>query len=306
MSDLIHARLQRIVRIIFPDSQLIKSWPLKGGLSAQATVLEVNTRDGLSKKIIMRQPPDFILRSNPFHADYEFNLLHLLRAKGIPAQTPLYVDQSCEIWPSPFLIVDYIEGNPDFSPFSLLYTAKKMAETLANIHSTVLSSDEQKFLRSKAQILPKRRENLDTALREEDIRNILEPIWPLSSRNTSVLVHADFWPGNIIWDKNELVATIDWENSGICDPLFDLAIARLDILWLFGRESMEHFTSHYVRLRPIDIEYLPYWDIFAALRPASRLGIWASVYPSLGRGDITEETMRRDHQYFLSKAIECL
>jgi hypothetical protein len=44
---------------------------------------------------------------------------------------------------------------------------------------------------------------------------------------------------------------------------------------------------------------LPYWDLCAALRPASKLGAW-------GLDEATEQRMRHLHKVFVTQALERL
>lgn len=99
---------------------------------------------------------------------------------------------------------------------------------------------------------------------------------------------------------------IDWEDAKLGDPLADLANSRLDILWIFGPDAMHDFTQQYQSITTIDYTNLPYWDLCAALRPASQIAEWAAVYPPLGRQDITEKTMREGHRLFVAQAFEQL
>jgi aminoglycoside phosphotransferase (APT) family kinase protein len=114
-----------------------------------------------------------------------------------------------------------------------------------------------------------------------------------------VLLHGDFWPGNILWKDGRLVAVIDWEDAAIGDPLADVANGRLEVLWAFGIDAMRSFTDQYASMAAIDWTSLPYWDLCAALRPASKIGEWAA-------NDIAEERMRKGHRWFITQAFEKL
>jgi aminoglycoside phosphotransferase (APT) family kinase protein len=109
----------------------------------------------------------------------------------------------------------------------------------------------------------------------------------------------DFWPGNLLWKDGQLVAVIDWEDAKLGDPLADVANSRLEILWAFGIDAMQSFTHQYQSMTTIDFTNLPYWDLCAALRPASKIAEWAA-------GDITEKTMREGHRWFITQAFEKL
>jgi aminoglycoside phosphotransferase (APT) family kinase protein len=114
-----------------------------------------------------------------------------------------------------------------------------------------------------------------------------------------VLLHGDYWPGNILWRDGQLVAIIDWEDAKVGDPLADLGYTRLEILWAFGIDAMHQFTDHYLSLAAIDVTHLPYWDLCAALRPASKIGKWAA-------DDDVEKRMRERHRVFITQAFDKL
>jgi aminoglycoside phosphotransferase (APT) family kinase protein len=137
---------------------------------------------------------------------------------------------------------------------------------------------------------------IDESLAEGRIRSALEAVWPLPPRNKATLLHGDFWPGNILWQVGRVAAVIDWEDAEVGDPLADLGNSRLEILWAFGPEAMELFTGYYQALTPFDITNLPYWDLCAALRPASRISEWAA-------DPITEKAMRQGHRLFINQAF---
>ena len=72
-----------------------------------------------------------------------------------------------------------------------------------------------------------------------------------------MLVHGDYWPGNILWRDGRIVAVVDWEDAAVGEPLADLANCRLEILWSFGIEAMNDFTDDYRSLMTVDFTNLP-------------------------------------------------
>jgi aminoglycoside phosphotransferase (APT) family kinase protein len=138
----------------------------------------------------------------------------------------------------------------------------------------------------------------------------LEKVTTLGQQNKPVLLHGDYWPGNILWRDDTIVAVIDWEDAQIGDPLIDFAISRLDILWIFGSDAFHAFTSHYQSLMDIDYVNLPYWDLCAALRLARLIGDdlakWTAFFIPFGRHDITEHIFREYFRYFITQALEKL
>ena len=171
---------------------------------------------------------------------------------------------------------------------------------LSRIHQVDCSNLDVSFLPQQEKIvaekLRKRPAKVDESLEEGRIRDALEAVWPLYQRNTTVLLYWNFWPGNILWRYGQLVAVIDWEDAALGDPLADVANSRLEILWAFEIDAMQSFTHYYQSLTAIDFTNLPYWDLYAALRPISQIAEW-------GLDNSTEQLMRKKHRWFITQAF---
>jgi aminoglycoside phosphotransferase (APT) family kinase protein len=296
-------KFEQVVQKIDPHSKLLRTWELKGGVSAQVTALETLRPDGHTQKMIVRRHGEVDLTHNPQIAADEFKLLHLVHSVGVAAPKPYYLDQSGEIFSTPYLVIEYIEGKPEFAPPHVPDLLLQLATHLSRIHQVDCSNLDVSFLpqpeKIYAETLRERPTRVDESLDEGHIRDALGAVWPLPQRNTSVLLHGDFWPGNILWKDGQLVAIIDWEDAGSGDPLADVANSRLEILWAFGIEAMQHFTQQYQSMTPIDFTNLPYWDLCAALRRVAQIAQW-------GLDDTTERTMRERHRWFVTQAFEKL
>jgi aminoglycoside phosphotransferase (APT) family kinase protein len=216
---------------------------------------------------------------------------------------PYPLDQSCQIFPTPCIVLEYIEGATVFVPSDLSEFIREMAAQLSKIHSVDCSNLDLSFLpkqsEQSAKTISVRREILDESIGEGRIRDALESLWPWTQRNESALLHGDFWPGNILWKDGQLAAVIDWEDARTGDPVAELADSRLEILWAFGIDAMNDFTNHYKSEMPLDFSDLPCWDLYAALRPAFRIPDWAD-------GDVEQEAMREGHRQFVGQAFERL
>lgn len=253
---------------IHPRSRLLRTWELKGGVSAHVTALEIERADGRTDKLVVRRHGPADLARNPHVAADEFRLLELLEAAGVAAPRPRHLDRDGELFCTPCLVVSFVEGEP--APADAEAVVTQLATVLADIHR--VSGD--------VSFLPR----LDHTER----------------RNRSVLLHGDFWPGNTLWKEGRLAAVIDWEDAAIGDPLADVANARLELLWALGREAMDEFTRAYASLATaVDFTDLPHWDLWADARLAPRTTEW-------GLDDATERAMRAARETFVAQALEKL
>lgn len=301
--------LERIVQKLSLGGRLLRSWPLKGGMSARMTVLEITTGSDDPRRIILRQPAAGVLHRNPDAARNEYRLLQMLHARGLAVPAPLLLRTSGETSMPPYLALEYIEGAPDFAPSNPLECARQMAEQLALIHSVEPDGNDLAFLLQPAGC----GEQVDdktpigaAALDPEAARRALSA-HPFPTAGCVTLLHGDFWPGNILWQDGRIAAVIDWEDARLGDPLSDLAIARLDIAWIYGWEAMHSFTQSYLSLMTLDDANLSYWDLCAALRLSRLVGEylagWAAYFQPYGRLDITPEHICTCFHRFIQQAM---
>jgi aminoglycoside phosphotransferase (APT) family kinase protein len=181
------------------------------------TALEIERADGVTKRMVVRRHGNVDLERNPHIAADEFKLLRILRSHGLPVPAPYLLDQSGEVFSTPYLVVEYIEGEPEFAPPNLADHILELATHLSRIHSLGGSDAGLSFLPEQEVIYEQKvRERpaiVDESLDEGHIRDTLESVWPLSRQNKSVLLHGDYWPGNILWKDGRLAGIIDWEDA---------------------------------------------------------------------------------------------
>lgn len=289
---------QRLAQRVDPRNEVLRSWPLTGGVSAQVTALEVRGSVGQVERWVIRQYGAANSCRSPNAAADEFRLLNFLRAAGLPVPWPWYAAPSGEIFPGPVLVTEFVEGQADLTPTGGISRAVQSAQFLSQLHALRGAEAELPFLRP-LRGLGERPAVLDETLSEGQIRDVLEPLWPPPSRNAPAVLHGDFWPGNVLWRAGQLAAVIDWEDAALGDPLADLANARLETLFFWGPRAMHELTWHYQVGSGLNCASLPCWDLWAALRPAGRMAGW-------GLDARTEETLRARHRWFVRQALKDL
>jgi len=295
-------RFELVVKKIDPRGRLLRAWELKGGVSAQATALEMAGADGQVRKLIVRRHGEIDLNRNPQIASDEFKLLRFLHSQGLAVPEPYYVDRSGEIFPSPYLVIQYIAGETQFAPTDLTGYIRQFTANLAAIHGIDHSKAGFLFLPRQEQAIAARlrhRQAVAGEQVEDRVLEALEPVWPLPRRNRPVLLHGDYWPGNLLWRDEKLVGILDWEDAALGDPLADVANSRLEILWAFGGEAMPEFTGIFQSMSHVDSTDLPYWDLAATLRPAGKFTGWAADAEAAQR-------MQERYVWFIDRAIQDL
>lgn len=289
--------LARLLRHVAPGARLLAARPLAGGISARVTALEIAPPDG--RTLVLRRHGAADLARDPEIAAHEFRLLQVLQAAGVPAPTPLHLDTSGTVLPTPWLLQGFVDGDTEDVPADLDDHMRQLAEALAAIHR-VPATDLTFLPRQKEQAAALIREHRpsgpDESLAESRLRAALAAAWPPPRCNPPALLHGDVWPGNLLWRGGWLQAVIDWEDAAIGDPLADLANARLELFIAQGEDAMAALTRHYLALTGTDTAALPLWDLWAALRPIADLPGW-------GLAPEPERHLRERHCAFTDKAL---
>lgn len=297
--ELLHDRLQNAIDAISPGDKLGVVTALKGGVSAQMWVFEAGEE---GRTLVARLPGQHIQEKDNA-IDAEFRNLAAVGRAGIKAPQAIYLEPSSLGQKARIYVMSFVEGKADLGPELREGHLDQFARCLAKIHQLDVGAGDLSLVRRLQNPWMPRGEEADVALREPEIRKALEAFGPQEGDNPTVLRHGDMWPGNVLWKNGELAAVVDWENASLGDPLADLSICRLDLLWVFGWDAMEEFTESYLAHNPVATRLLPYFDLVASLRPMNDLKRWAPAYVEFGRPDITYETLARSHQKFTESAL---
>ena len=304
---LTEATLAAITRRLDPEARLLASHTLEGGVSATMTALDVDRR-GRRQTVIVRLPGPANLKADPESATHEFRLLGLLAEHGIPAPRPLLLDTARDLVAMDYLVLGWLEGAVDFAPADPIAAAEAMAALLARVHAIPATPDlgflpmvDDPLALQEAGLADDHPARLDAAgVRHAELARA--EALPAGF----VLLHGDFWPGNMLWRDGALAAALDWEDAATGDPLSDVAIARLDLAIFFGLDAADAFAARYSRETGHDLAALPLWDLYACQRGPVDYGAWGDSWAEEGRPDLDAAAMEAGRSAMLQRARTAL
>lgn len=266
-------QLAAVAGRVLPGAHLLNAHRLTGGVSAHVHALEVEAGDGQRRTFVLRCHGATAWKAHGEQVTArEFALLDSLYRAGLPVPEPVLLDASCSVLTVPYLVTVFVDGTADVAPDHVGTVLTVMADTLAELHS--LPTDTLPALPLQVDPLPELYDFLPPLSEHAALRAHLAGATDSAWTGPPVLLHGDFWPGNLLWRNGRLVAILDWEDAALGDPASDVAGCRLEILWRYGPDAVTAFTERYARHRPIDARRLALWEVFVGMASRHFMEHW--------------------------------
>ena len=119
-----------------------------------------------------------------------------------------------------------------------------------------------------------------------------------------VLVHGDFWQGNMMLRDDEVVGVVDWDAAGLGPPGVDLGSLRCDVAMYFGIEAVDAVHAGWIEATGGPLDNLAHWDVVAASSTPVDLSSWMPVITGQGRPDVDLATVTARRNEFLKAALD--
>ena len=253
---------------LYPHGRLINAKRLEGGFSCDVFILDIQTAHKESKLVFRSEgsyPADNSIET-------EFNLLKVLNKTNLPVSEAIYLDTSCKILHKPFMIMSYLDGSLGTSNEKVICDHELMATQLRNIHQIEIDKLSELSLRvdpldQLLSYIPKGRD-------WNEIRNFIKNLSIDEYKGKKCLLHGDYWPGNILWNNENISGILDWEYAAIGDPLADLAVTCLDARYSSGEIGMNSFKQKYLGNEKIDEYRFNLWLIYIAASTLHYINNW--------------------------------
>lgn len=271
--------IEQAVLELEPGGELVGISELTGGVSADVFGLEIATVAGGRRRVVYRRhrSPGFKQQQQSITAK-EYGLLAALHREGLAVPEP-FLHNDTDAPNGPYMIIEWIDGSTNIGEGDLPGALEQMAQFLVGLHSLGPLSPQLPELEPIEDPLTAIGPHLPPTGSGDQVRASLASGALAYHPNRSVLLHGDYWPGNVMWRDGRLVAVIDWEDACFGDPMADLATARVELLCQYGADAMAQFTTSYLALTrdtvsPLRLDSLLTWELYVSASALSTMGDW--------------------------------
>lgn len=266
--------LRALVEHLEPGAMIAGVRRLKGGLEASTHRVDLITRAGTRRPIVVRRFNDSFHWHDPARLPREVATLRSLEGTEVAAPRVLEVDTEGRWLGTPSMVVTCLPGGP--APFTRwVEWSGSLVEAMAAVHRVEPVVEAEPWLTGW--------------LRDERPQSLVgdpwvDRVWPVIRANVDelagsggdALVHHDLHPGNALWFRGRCRGIVDWPLAGRGYPAYDRAYLRLDVSICLGLDAGDAIAARF------DGADSPAWDLVVGLRALPDPDLWVGVYNDLG------------------------
>lgn len=287
------SKLAGLVDHLEPGATVVSVRRLKGGLEASTHRVDLRTRDGVRRPIVVRRLDRDWRWFDPARLPAEVATLESLAATPVVAPACLLLDEAGEWLDTPTMAVTCLPGGPA-PPARWAAWSGDLVDAMLEIHAVTPVVEAEAWLTAW-----QRGEEL-TSLADDPT---YQRVWPvvlasrveLAASGGDALIHHDLHPGNTLWRRGRLSGVVDWPMAGRGFPAYDRAYLRLDVSLCQGLAAGDAFAAT-MRSRGLAEDH-PAWDLVVGVR-ALPPDPWIGSYNELGVDLSLEEGRARLAAWF--------
>jgi aminoglycoside phosphotransferase (APT) family kinase protein len=294
---------------VSPGARLVRAQRLRGGLSCRMDRLDILRADGARWKISLRRFVGHHRHATPEAAAYEFDVLKLLDSADVAAPRPLLLDQEGDFFGVPAIVMTYLPGRPRFPTDKIDRWTEGLARALHDVHRvrpdrfdlsrlTVAGADD---IRDR---IERKRDIWTSDPLGAEVHAVLESHLERIEFSSPVLVHDDYWPGNVIWCRGRVAGVIDWTSPVLGDRRADVSECRIGIVISHGLDAGNQFSAHYERLAGVGLRDLWYFDLLRGVNALLNYELWMQGYDDMDVLDVALSEVDARIRAFLRRALE--
>ena len=298
-------RAERILDTAAPGHRLLSIASAPAAFTNAVHVLDTLSPEGRRVGLVVKRMID---DPDPQRATADFHGLRIARSHGIPAPEPVLLDATGEVLGIPGIVTTFVRGTQIASPENPIVWARDLADLLLRIHDIGPDADERKHIYNGNELglyfltgpWPKKMSGHPLS---DTIYGAIRQFHPYLRKVPPVLLHMDYWPGNVLWLDGCVSAVLDWDASAYGDPALDVGYFRMNMYLRGIKEAADPFLRYYEAASG-PVRNLGFWELASAARPLPNPAGWIPASRQMGDLSATDDRASSDYYEFVASAIQ--
>jgi aminoglycoside phosphotransferase (APT) family kinase protein len=199
------------------------------------------------------------------------------------------------------LLMTRLPGRPEVNRIQSDAYLRQIASVLARIHQTRGRPGIPEVIGAQPSHIwaaPQRRPRSELLYRAQ-----LKVEETGAKRTTPVVIHGDFYSGNLLWYRGRLSGVVDWMSIGYGPRAYDVANCRCDLALLSGWRTADRLLSLYEADVGEPIEELALWDLYCGVSSLENFRHWLVPFREQGLVSVSARQMRSRLLAFVARAL---
>ena len=295
---------ERIVDEVVTRHKLVSVRPAHAAFTNAVHILETESAGGHNLRLVVKQLTD---DPDPERAIAEYHGLQIARKHGIPAPEPVLLDNTGSLLGVPGIVTSFVEGRQIADPEDPRRWAEDLAKFLLRVHDVRPDPEERRhiydgwnmglfFLQDN---WPKLKAGHPLT---ETLFGVVDELQSEIRTAPPVLVHMDYWPGNVLWRNGRVSALLDWDSAAYGDPALDVGYFRMNMYLRGIKEAADPFLHQYEAASG-PVANLGFWEVACAVRALPDPAMWIPASREMGDLTATSDRAETDYYEFVKTAI---
>jgi aminoglycoside phosphotransferase (APT) family kinase protein len=279
--------------------RIVSARRLKGGISAQTLLVTAERPNGSRERAVLRRLSDSWIAAEPDIVSREAALLDELKRRAVPAPGHIAHD------PYGPLLMTFEPGRPIHLPKDATTFTRRLMDALVHIHAggpptTPGHRDQAARLDAHIQEESPRRNGVDA---DPVLWSHIRRLWPSIERRPPTLIHDDYHPGNVLWQRHRISAIVDWTVPGIGQAAADACYLCLDVSLVRGLEAGDAVLAAYESAMGEPVPDRPFWELLSATRAVGIADAWYDSWVDFGVPGLTLQVVEERLAAFVDRTL---
>jgi aminoglycoside phosphotransferase (APT) family kinase protein len=269
-----------------------------GGLGAATHAVDIRARGGELRRLVLKRYP-----AGDSGIEREWRGLQVAAGLDLPSPRPVALDAKGCWFGTAALVMGRLPGRAEVN-IAADRSLIQIAAALARIHGAPADPDLEVTVGPQpahvwaAPSRPPRSSLLQRA------HQTIERLCAVETK--PVLIHGDFFSGNLLWSRGRLSGVVDWRSVGRGPRDWDLANCRTDLVILWGWRTADHWLRLYEAEARRGLQVSSAWDLYCGLIGMENFRTWLVAYREQGLIGLSSRQVRSRLLVFVGRALAAL